>query len=119
MSDSTRSSIERGNSGKPKVFKGVQVSNNQLALRADLAGLTARFYHSTRGVVRFQPNANGSTTVHIHMSYNQPAGAIGHALATVLGADPKKKMDDDLMRMKTMIEEKTVAYDVAENPLAI
>jgi uncharacterized membrane protein len=71
------------------------------------------------GVVRFQPNANGSTTVHIHMSYNPPAGAIGHALATVLGADPKKKMDDDLIRMKTMIEEKTAAYDVAENPLAI
>jgi uncharacterized membrane protein len=71
------------------------------------------------GVVRFQPNANGGTTVHIHMSYNPPAGAIGHALATVLGADPKKKMDDDLMRMKTMIEEKTAAYNVAENPLAI
>jgi uncharacterized membrane protein len=47
------------------------------------------------GLIRFQQNADGTTTVHIHMSYNPPAGALGHALATVLGADPKKKMDDE------------------------
>jgi uncharacterized membrane protein len=70
------------------------------------------------GVVRFRPNADGSTTVHIHMSYNPP-GALGHVLATLLGADPKKTMDEDLMRMKTLIEEKRVIHDVAENPLAI
>jgi hypothetical protein len=40
-------------------------------------------------------------------------------LATLLGADPKKTMDEDLMRMKTLIEEKRVIHDVAENPLAI
>ena len=38
------------------------------------------------------------------MSYNPPAGALGHAVAELFGADPKHEMDDDLMRMKSFIE---------------
>jgi uncharacterized membrane protein len=71
------------------------------------------------GVVRFEANPSVSTTVHIRMSYNPPGGALGAALASLLGSDPKKKMDEDLVRMKLMIEENKVAYDVAENPLAV
>jgi uncharacterized membrane protein len=56
------------------------------------------------GSVRFEPTQDGGTRVDLKMSYNPPAGAIGHALASFLGADPKKKMDEDLMRMKTMLE---------------
>jgi uncharacterized membrane protein len=91
-----------------------QVTNQLLAWKSQPG---SSIQHA--GVVRFQPNADGSTTIHIHMSYNPPGGALGHALATLLGADPKKKMNEDLMRMKTLIEEKRAAYDVAENPLAI
>jgi uncharacterized membrane protein len=71
------------------------------------------------GVVRFESNPSGSTTVHIRMCYNPPGGALGAALASLLGSNPKKKMDEDLARMKLMIEENKVAYDVAENPLAV
>jgi uncharacterized membrane protein len=56
------------------------------------------------GVVRFDPNPDGSTRVSVHMDYNPMAGAIGHAAARMFGADPKSEMDEDLNRMKTMVE---------------
>jgi uncharacterized membrane protein len=56
------------------------------------------------GVIRFTPTADGATTIDIKMSYNPPAGAVGHAVATILGRDPKHQMDDDLARLKTTIE---------------
>jgi hypothetical protein len=39
------------------------------------------------------------------MSYNPPAGAIGHAIATLFGADPKRAMDEDMLRLKSLLEE--------------
>jgi uncharacterized membrane protein len=63
------------------------------------------------GVVRFLPNEKGGTRVDIRMTYNPPAGAIGHALASFFGTDPKHAMDDDLVRLKSLIEEgKTSAH---------
>jgi uncharacterized membrane protein len=56
------------------------------------------------GVVRFQPNGKGGTTVDVKLAYHPPAGAIGHAFAALLGADPKKKLDRDLMIMKDFVE---------------
>jgi len=56
------------------------------------------------GIVRFQQNDDGTTTVTVRMSYNPPAGAIGHTVATLFGADPKRELDADLTRTKTLIE---------------
>ena len=56
------------------------------------------------GIIRFTPTADGATTIDIKMSYNPPAGAVGHAVAAILGRDPKHQMDDDLARLKTTIE---------------
>lgn len=40
-----------------------------------------------------------------------PGGAVGHGLAAVLGADPKQAMDEDLVRLKSMLEQgKTRAH---------
>ncbi len=64
-----------------------------------------------QGVTRFSSNPDGSTRIDIKMSYNPPAGALGHAVAALFGADPKKQMDDDLMRMKSFIEAGTVPHD--------
>jgi hypothetical protein len=36
--------------------------------------------------------------------YNAPAGALGHAVAKLFGADPKSELDDDLVRLKSLIE---------------
>ncbi|PTL75556.1 SRPBCC family protein [Vitiosangium sp. GDMCC 1.1324] len=57
------------------------------------------------GIIHFEPFNNGrSTRLDIRMSYNPPAGALGHAFARLLGASPKKQMDDDLLRFKSLIE---------------
>nr|WP_083560125.1 SRPBCC family protein [Myxococcus fulvus] len=56
------------------------------------------------GVIHFEPTAKGGTRVDIRLSYNPPAGAIGHAFARLLGVDPKRQMDDDLLRFKSLLE---------------
>ena len=58
------------------------------------------------GIVRFEPNASGGTQLDIMMSYNPPAGALGHLVAAIFGADPKRAMDDDLVRLKSLIEDR-------------
>jgi uncharacterized membrane protein len=55
------------------------------------------------GIVRFEEDGD-ATRLDIRLSYNPPAGALGHALATLLGADPKRQLDDDLMRLKSLLE---------------
>jgi uncharacterized membrane protein len=57
------------------------------------------------GVVRFQPIGTNGTRIHIRLSYNPPAGALGHLLASLLGADPKHAMDEDLVRFKSLMEQ--------------
>ena len=56
------------------------------------------------GMVRFEPVMDG-TRVTIRMSYRPPGGLIGHAIAHVLGWDPKARMDDDMVRMKALLEQ--------------
>lgn len=57
------------------------------------------------GIVRFQPNEHGGTRVTIQMSYNPPLGAIGHTIASLLGADPLSRLHEDMVRFKSLIEE--------------
>lgn len=68
------------------------------------------------GRVDFVDNPDGSTTAEIHMTYNPIAGALGHAVARFFGADPKRQMDDDLVRMKTYIETGKPPRDAAQPP---
>lgn len=56
------------------------------------------------GSVHFMPEAGG-TRVHIQLHYRPPAGMLGHALAKLFGADPRSEMDEDLLRLKRMIED--------------
>ena len=65
------------------------------------------------GSVQFEPNGSGGTRLTVRMSYVPPAGAFGHAVAVMFGADPKSEMDADLMRMKTMIETGRAPHDAA------
>jgi hypothetical protein len=45
------------------------------------------------------------------MSYNPVAGALGHAIATLFRVDPKRTLDEDLVRLKSLLEEgKTRAH---------
>ncbi len=56
------------------------------------------------GVVQFEPDGDGCTRLTVRLSYNPPAGALGHAIAHLFGRDPKREMDDDLLRFKSLLE---------------
>jgi uncharacterized membrane protein len=57
------------------------------------------------GVIRFEPEGNDRTRVDLRFSYNPPGGALGHFAAMLFGADAKSSFDDDLMRLKGLIEQ--------------
>jgi uncharacterized membrane protein len=66
------------------------------------------------GTIRFQENPDGTTRVDIRLSYNPPGGALGHAVATLFGSDPKSEMDEDLLRLKTALETGQLPRDAAQ-----
>ncbi len=68
------------------------------------------FEHS--GLARFEAEADG-TRLQVHLWYRPPAGRLGHAIAQLLGADPKSELDTDLMRLKTYLETHRPARDAA------
>jgi len=70
------------------------------------------------GVVRFEPK-DGGTRVDVKMSYRPPAGAVGHVVAKLFGADPRSEMIADLMRMKSLIETGLQPHDSAERQTAV
>jgi uncharacterized membrane protein len=57
------------------------------------------------GFVRFDENRDGGTRVSVQMEYVPPAGALGHAVAELFGVDPRQAMNDDLVRLKALLEE--------------
>ncbi len=67
------------------------------------------------GRVRFLDNGDGTTTVDVKMLYNPVVGAVGHAVAWLLGADPKHRMNDDLLRMKSYLETGKIPRDASEH----
>jgi uncharacterized membrane protein len=64
------------------------------------------------GLLRFEPT-EGGTRVLVTMSYTPPAGALGHAVARLFGADPKSELHDDLLRMKVFLETGRRSHDAA------
>ncbi|HWQ00232.1 MAG TPA: SRPBCC family protein [Vicinamibacterales bacterium] len=104
-----------GPAGVPVEFDSVvteEVPNRLLAWKT-LEG--APVAHA--GIVRFQPAPTG-TRVHVRMTYNPPAGVLGHAIAWLTGEDPKRKLDEDLLRMKTFIETGRPPHDRAAREAA-
>ncbi|HLU68599.1 MAG TPA: SRPBCC family protein, partial [Kofleriaceae bacterium] len=57
------------------------------------------------GIVHFEEVGPDTTRCHVQMTYNPPVGVVGHAVASLLGADPKSRMDEDLVRFKALLEE--------------
>ncbi|GIG85597.1 SRPBCC family protein [Plantactinospora endophytica] len=57
------------------------------------------------GTVRFGPAPDGvSTEVHVVLSYDIPGGALGKAVARYFGEEPHQQLDDDLRRLKQVME---------------
>lgn len=85
-----------------------QTRNRRLAWRSEPG---AQIPNS--GSVDFEPH-RGGTIVTVRLSYLPPAGALGHAVASLFGSDPKGQMDDDLARMKQYIERGAIPRDAAQ-----
>ncbi|XYH98238.1 SRPBCC family protein [Sorangium sp. So ce1128] len=57
------------------------------------------------GSVRFIPAPGGrGTEVHVTIDYEAPAGALGRAVAKVLGEEPDQQLRDDLRHFKQLME---------------
>jgi len=80
---------------------------NQLLAWRSVPGSTLR----SAGIVRFERIGDSNTRVHLLMSYRPPAGAVGHAVASLFGMGPKSVLDEDLARVKSLFEHgKTTAH---------
>jgi len=58
------------------------------------------------GIIRFSPSGIG-TRVNLRFCYHPPAGGAGQAVAELLGSDPRAKVNEDLGRMKSLLEATT------------
>jgi len=85
-----------------------QIKNRRLAWRSEPG---AQIPNS--GSVEFEPH-RGGTIVTVRLAYSPPAGALGHAVASLFGSDPRGQMDDDLARMKQTIERGAIPHDAAQ-----
>lgn len=57
------------------------------------------------GTVRFTPAPDGeSTEVNVVLAYEIPGGAVGKAVAKYFGEEPHQQLDDDLRRLKQVLE---------------
>lgn len=65
------------------------------------------------GSVRFEPVGDNATRVTVRMTYSPPGGTAGKVVSSMLGANPRKEMDDDLNRLKTTIETGVPPHDAA------
>ena len=55
------------------------------------------------GVIRFRSEGTG-TRIDFRLCYNPPGGSAGAAVAELFGADPRAKLNEDLGRMKALLE---------------
>jgi uncharacterized membrane protein len=59
---------------------------------------------SSAGSVHFTPVGRGATEVRVVLSYDPPAGRLGAAVAKLLGEDPARQIEDDLRRLKQVMD---------------
>jgi uncharacterized membrane protein len=69
---------------------------------------------ANRGSVRFvnAPGGRG-TEVHVDLSYDPPAGALGATFAKLFGEEPSQQVDGDLRRFKQVLEVGEVVHSDA------
>jgi len=90
-----------GPGGVPIVWTAVltqQVPDQVIAWRSESGSML-----ENAGVIRFLPAGTG-TRVNLRFCYYPPAGGAGQAVAELLGSDPRAKLNEDLGRMKDLLE---------------
>lgn len=59
---------------------------------------------SNAGSVRFTPNPDNSTNVHVELAYEVPGGLIGARVARLFGEEPQQQIEADLRRFSDVVE---------------
>jgi uncharacterized membrane protein len=62
------------------------------------------------GVIRFSREGTG-TRIDFRFCYSPPAGRAGNAMVEFFGVDPRTRVNEDLGRLKTLLES-TVRSDI-------
>jgi uncharacterized membrane protein len=78
-----------------------QTPNEVIAWRSEPGSML-----ENAGIIRFVPTGAG-TRVDLRFCYHPPAGGAGQAVAELLGSDPRGKLNEDLGRMKALLEATT------------
>lgn len=82
------------------------VPNSRIAWKS-LAGSKI----DNRGRVEFTPTPEGrGTEIRVRMSYAIPGGTLGKAVATLFGESPEQQVNDDLRRLKQLLETGQVVH---------
>jgi uncharacterized membrane protein len=87
-----------GPAGLPIEFDTVETRHESYRCIAWKTVARAPVAHT--GIVRFDRDG-----IDLRMSYNPLGGVAAHALASLFGADPKTAMDEDLVRLKSLLED--------------
>ncbi len=93
-----------GPGGLPIEWRAVltqQVPDQVIAWRSESGSML-----ENAGVIRFAASGHG-TRVNLRFCYHPPAGGAGQAVAELLGSDPRAKLNEDLGRMKALLEATT------------
>ncbi|HZA97574.1 MAG TPA: SRPBCC family protein [Gemmatimonadales bacterium] len=94
----------RGPGGVPIEWNATltqQTPNEVIAWRSEAGSML-----ENAGMIRFTSSGAG-TRVDLRLCYHPPVGGAGQAVAQLLGSDPRAKMNDDLGRMKALLEATT------------
>jgi uncharacterized membrane protein len=75
-----------------------QIPNEVIAWRSEAGSML-----ENAGIIRFSSSGSG-TRVDLRLCYHPPAGGAGQAVAELLGSDPRAKLNEDLGRMKALLE---------------
>lgn len=85
------------------------VPNREIAWRTEPDSLVQH-----AGVLKFHDNEDGTTTMHLRITYNPVAGIIGHGIARLIGGDFKTLLEEDLLRIKTVLDDGVIPRDVQQ-----
>jgi uncharacterized membrane protein len=75
-----------------------QIPGERIAWRSEPGSMLAN-----SGVIRFRPEGDG-TRVDLRFCYYPPPGGAGQAVTELLGSDPRAKLNEDLGRLKALLE---------------
>ena len=78
-----------------------QTTNEVIAWRSEAGSML-----ENAGMIRFTPSGS-ATRVDLRLCYHPPIGGAGQAVAELLGSDPRGQLNEDLGRMKALLEATT------------